>query len=394
MYSDDISFKKALLDHKVYPAWQFIEYARKNLATVQYCYETINSIISKISMKTVKWEQDLFSDFVEDVVVDGKKYQRITVTTDNAPTYELRVAGEKVDPWFLLDKLLRDFFQYCMNGFDAIGQIANAGLLANNGKKVDSVDFQRMKSSFSQATYQAAFPKTSGWFDSISSSGEFQYIEAINNRTKHTADISNKLSMGILGSSNNTKIGPFFRKEVQHDERELSDQLIATLDFLNNSFDDFLTAFCDEFVLDTYIENRRHNIDGVYQQKLKGEPDQDLVYAFIEGTDFSLMPNELYILFAKHKEEKFWSLECPFEHILVREGEKHKILGRYKAAESIGDDCLLSYRKYVKDNDTPEAFCLYYEMQQNKVFYRQNPYFDVTTYTDDEELRARLQLLH
>ena len=135
MYSDDISFKKALMDHKVYPTWQFIEYARKNIATVQYCYETINSIITKLSMKTLKWEQDLFSDYVEGVVVGGKKYQRVTVTTDNAPTYELRVAGEKVDPWFLFDKLLRDFFQYCMNGFDAIGQIANAGLLANNGKK-------------------------------------------------------------------------------------------------------------------------------------------------------------------------------------------------------------------------------------------------------------------
>ena len=60
------------------------------------------------------------------------------------PTYELRVAGEKVDPWFLFDKLLRDFFQYSMNAFDSISQIANAGLLANKGKKVDSVDFQRM----------------------------------------------------------------------------------------------------------------------------------------------------------------------------------------------------------------------------------------------------------
>ena len=55
------------------------------------------------------------------------------------------------------------------------------------------------------------------WLDKISQSSEFQYIEAINNRIKHTADIANKLSMGILGSSNTTQIGSFFRKNVQHD---------------------------------------------------------------------------------------------------------------------------------------------------------------------------------
>lgn len=391
MYSDDNTFKTALMDHKVYSAWQFIEYTRKNIETVQYCFATLNSIISKLSTKTVRWEQDLFSDFVEDIVVEGKKARRITVTTDNMPVYELHVAGEKVDPWFLFDKLLRDFYQYCMNGFDSISQIANAGLLANKGKKVDSVDFQKMSSCFAQATYKAAFPKTSAWYENVASSGEFQYIEAINNRTKHTADISNKLSMGILGSSNNTKIGPFFRKDIQHGERELTDQLQATLDFLNNSFDNFLNAFCDEFVLDTYIDNRRHEIDGVYQQKMKNEPDQNLAYAFIESADFASMPDELYILLAKNKDEVYAHI-CPFDNILVRKGKDHEILGRYTAEGTVGDDCLLSYRKYQKDVSTVGAACIYLEMQKPVVFYHMNPFFNVTAVSDDDEFLERSSL--
>ena len=391
MYSDDNNFQAALMDHKVYSAWQFIEYTRKNIETVQYCFSTLNSIISKLSTKTVRWEQDLFSDFVEDIVVEGKKARRITVTTDNMPVYELRVAGEKVNPWFLFDKLLRDFYQYCMNGFDSISQIANAGLLANKGKKVDSVDFQKMASCFAQVTYKAAFPKTSAWYETVASSGEFQYIEAINNRTKHTADISNKLSMGILGSSNNTKIGPFFRKDIQHGERELTDQLQATLDFLNNSFDDFLNAFCDEFVLDTYIENRRHEIDGVYQQKMKDQPDQNLAYAFIEAPDFASMPDELYILLAKNKDE-FYAHICPFDNILVRKSKDNEILGRYMAEGAIGDDCLLSYRRYLKDVSTAGSACMYYEMQKPVVFYHWNPYFNVTVVSDDDEFLGRSSL--
>lgn len=236
MYTDDGAFQKDLLTHKVYSAWQFITFTRKNINIVEYCSATIKTIIEKMTIKTVRWEQNLFSDFAEDVIVDGKMGKRITVTTDNQPAYELRVAGEKVDPWFLFDKLIRDFYQYSMNALDSISQIANAGLLANKGKKVDAVDFQRMALAFAQQTYRTAFPKTSAWFENINNSNEFKYIEAINNRTKHTADIANKLSMGLLGSSNTAEIGPFFRRETQHDKRELTDQLQATVDFLDSVY--------------------------------------------------------------------------------------------------------------------------------------------------------------
>ncbi len=391
MYTNDADFKTALLDHKVYSAWQFIEFTRKNIETVQYCYETLNGVISKMSMKTVWWQQNLFSDFVEDVVVDGKQARRITVTTDNMPTYEMHVAGEKVDPWFLFDKLLRDFFQYCMNGFDSISQIANAGLLANSCKKVDSVDFQRMVQCFAQKTYKTAFPKTSAWFDNISSSREFQYIEAINNRTKHTAGISTKLLMGILGSSNNTKIGAFLRKDVQYDERKITDQLQATIDFLNQGFDDFLKVFCEEFLLDTYIENRHHEIGGVYQYKMKDEPDGDLAYAFIKGTDFASMPSELYILLA-NSNGRIETHICPFDHILVSKDDGQEIIGRYVTEDAVGDDCLVTYRKYVKDESTIGDACRYCEMQKEQIFYHRNPFFTVTSVSNDDEFLKRTSL--
>lgn len=126
--ADDL-LKKDLITHKIYSSWQFVEYTEKNIATVHYCADTINNIISKMTMKTVRWQQDIASDFIDDVTEDGKKVKRLSVTTENAPAYEVRVAGEKVDPWFLFDKLLRDFFQYTMNAFDSISQIINAGMV-------------------------------------------------------------------------------------------------------------------------------------------------------------------------------------------------------------------------------------------------------------------------
>lgn len=388
---DDV-LRRDLITHKIYSAWQFIEYTEKNIATVRYCAETIDSLVKKMTMKTVCWEQDVASDFVDDVMEDGRKVKRLSITTNNVPTYEVRVAGEKVDPWFLFNKLLRDFFQYTMNSFDSISQIINAGLLANKGKKIDSVDIQIMVKCFGQQTYSAVFPQMHAWLDKVSQSQEFQYIEAINNRTKHTADIANKLSMGILGSSSTTQIGPFFRKNIQHDKVELTDQLQATLDFLTSSWAEFLNIFKMEYVNDIFSQNRRHKIAGVYQQKLKDKPDQDFSYAYIDvEDDFNSMPEELYILLIKDDDE-IYSHECPFNTILVTGDKNTDILGRYIAEDAVGDDCLIHYRKYIKDNTIKGNACRFYVYQEETVFYRWNPYFTVESVSDDEQFLKRTSL--
>ncbi|WP_162611842.1 hypothetical protein [Eubacterium sp. An11] len=69
----------------------------KNLEIVNYCCNTINSTIEKMIVKTTRWEQDLFSDFVEETMSDGRKVKKVLVTAENQPSYELRVEGEKVD---------------------------------------------------------------------------------------------------------------------------------------------------------------------------------------------------------------------------------------------------------------------------------------------------------
>ena len=389
----DSTLKKELIAHNIYSAWQFIEYTEKNIATVQYCSDTIKNIIDKMTTKTVRWQQNISSDFVDEVTEDGKNVKHLSVTTENAPTYEVRVAGEKIDPWFLFDKLLRDFFQYTMNTFDSMSQIINAGILANKGKKVDSVDIQIMVRCFNQQTYSAAFPKMQSWLNKISQSTEFKYIEAINIRTKHTGDIANKLSMGILGSSNRAEIGPFFRKDIQHGKNELSDQLLATLDFLNDSWDEFQNVFKEEFVRDVYVQNRRHGISGVRQQKLKNEPDKDLSYAYIEvNGSFDTMPDELYILLVTEREDDIYAHECPFNTILVTGSSNIDVLGRYKAEDVIGDDCLLHYRKYRKDTEIIGGICMFYEQQEKTVFYHANPYFNVESISDDNEFLTRTSM--
>ena len=231
------------------------------------------------------------------------------------------------------------------------------------------------------------------WLEKICQSSEFQYIEAINNRTKHTADIANKLSMGILGSSNTSQIGPFFRKDVQHDKKELNDQLQATLQFLNDAWDEFLNVFKIECVNDTFTQNRRHGITGVRQQKKKDNPEQDLSYAYItvENT-FDTMPDEIYVLFVKEEGEKIFAHESPFKTILVTGNRNIDVLGRYTADEKVGDDCLLHYRKYVKDKNAGVNQCMFDVKQGTTIFYHNNLFFNVDSVSDDKEFLMRTLL--
>lgn len=84
---DDV-LKRELIEHKIFSAWQFMEYTEKNIATVEYCANTIDSLIKKMTMKTVRWQQDISADLVDDVTEEGKPVKRLSVTTENSPTYE------------------------------------------------------------------------------------------------------------------------------------------------------------------------------------------------------------------------------------------------------------------------------------------------------------------
>ena len=163
--------------------------------------------------------------------------------------------------------------------------------------------------------------------------------------------------------------------------------------FLNTSWTEFQTVFIDEFKRDVYIQNRRHGISGVRQQKSKDESDQDLSYAYIEANgSFDAMPDELYILLVSEREEDIYAHEYPFNTILITGSGNTDILGRYVAEDAIGDDCLLHYRKYRKDTTVKGGNCMFYEQQEKTSFYHSNPYFNVESVSDDEAFLARTSM--
>lgn len=69
----DFELQKDLRKHHVYTSWQFIQYTRKNIEVVEYCAKILELLVAKMENKTVRWEQNIFNDLIEQITPDGKK---------------------------------------------------------------------------------------------------------------------------------------------------------------------------------------------------------------------------------------------------------------------------------------------------------------------------------
>lgn len=119
---------------------------------------------------------------------------------------------------------------------------------------------------------------------------------------------------------------------------------------------------------------------------------QHFAYAYIKTNQtLAQMPDEIYVLLTKEREETVVAHESIFNRILVRGQGDYEILGRYLADEEIGIDCLFHYRKYKKDQAHEGDICMMLEtLDENVQFYHWNEFFDIATISDDDNFKARV----
>lgn len=389
----DSALENELYDNGIYETWQFVVNTGTTLSTAQYCKDTILRLLASMQSEHEAWKEKLW----DDLMTQEGKVKQIAIKTDSLPDFKTPIAGEKISTNFLLSKLTKDFFQYSRNVFDSISQIANVSLLGSNAKKPDSVDFPAMRKTFSQATYSRDFPYIAAWYTSIASDPAFQYIDAFNNRTKHTCDVYLKVSMDLLGDHHSSDINPFFRKEVQHDKKDIGTYLNQILSFTQQSFDNFMNELAKEYPKKLYL-NDRYNKLKCWQQKNDRNPDGDFAVVYIETSadDMSALPEHINVLLLNRCDDgAIYGKNCPINTILVKkEGVDFGYIGRYIAAEPCADDTLLRYRKYDRDIvvGMPAFFQTQHEWTADPTFYKANMYISVKAVSDNEDFLKRVQL--
>lgn len=363
-FSED--YKKFLIEHYVFDAWQFIVNALKNINTAKYCYEIINELVSRIEEEHKDWIDSL-NEHISKSLKENKAVS-INLDYDSFSQYKLNVAGIDVGYPFLIDKYIKDLFQYSRNAFDSIAQIVNSALLANKSIDIEKVDFNKIATILNKEKYSPKFPKTLNWFLKIQQSDEFMYLTEFNNRTKHICDSKIIMSQNLLNYDVLNKIDPFYKKGKQFKEQDICVTTKTILDFIKEEFVSFLDVLTEEIKLDTFIEGRIHNLK-FYSQLIKDDPQNSFTVIFIEVEEsFDELPDVLRVLLVNKNEVV--SSNSVYKEILVRD-KNEKYLGQFIMDGPITRDGLHLYKEYKKDNvEGMRAFINH--LRKNKTV---NPYF-------------------
>lgn len=373
----DQELKKDLAEHKIFSAWQFIANTRANINVAEYCFKTFNAVVKRMSDEAHKSGAEI----IDKIEKHGKD------VFDKNPDFMIDIAEHKVDGFFLAQKLIRDFYQSLRNSFDGMGQTANAGLLANKGLAIDNADFSKAKRELKSQE----FPKTATWFEKISQDDRFKYINDVCNRTKHTAFISNQISIGLFGCQNILNMGPFVKNGKQHEKTDLKRRLEESLDYTIDSFNSFLSVFAEEYVKDIHVQGRYNTGIKVFQQYIKDDKKEAFSIPYlISDCSFAGMPEKIYVMLLSNKGDKIEAVNSPFPSILITSDDNYKTaIGRYTAdpTDKVGIDSIVKYRAYNKDksiSDPNLAMINVIEDNTGKL-YRINNFFGLETNSDDED---------
>lgn len=391
---------KLLHSFGVYDALQFILSAQRSITTACYCKEFVEKLGNEIEEEHADW----LDNWEWQPLEENKRV--FELKADGFPSYTTVIAGVEISKFFFRDMMIKDFFQYSRNAFDMMAQAANAACLAFRAKRIESVDFPKMAEVFQQQTYSSTFPIMSGWFSSVNSAQEYDYLNMFCNRTKHTAEVRTNTPLSIIGDKIEPTINPFARSTqnglVQNDRKEISAEIASLYTFVSESYKEFVDAVKHEIQQRTFVGDRYYTVN-VYQQKLKDAPDNGYSIVYIDAvTTAENMPDEIQVLLVAEihdgdKVQEIQAKNAPFKTIYIKDPTKdHTYLGKYVSEDDIGEDELLRFRKYSKvlnqQGDYPLVFQAMIDPQNKGVFYHSNPFMNITMISDDDDFIKRVSL--
>lgn len=338
-------YRLFLAEHRVFDAWQFINNTRKNIVTAGYCQSVIKELISRMTSEHETWINELNQKLAKQIEEFGMG--SIGIGPEDYPDSKIEILGITADYPFLVDKYIKDFFQYIRNAIDGMAQIINAALLANENKSIERVDFSKILDKLSKPKYSALFPNSYAFIKTLSESYEFKYASEFNNLIKHICDAKVVISHELFGDKATSQIGSFFKKGQQFREEDICNIIKRVLDFIKEQYSKFLTVITEEIKSDTFVAGRIHSL-GFYAQQIKDDPNNCFSVVFVEvQNSIDELPHELRILLLNDKDDVI-ALNCDYQEILVR-GENEKYLGQFICDEEIINESVLRYRRYKKD---------------------------------------------
>ena len=341
-YCND-DFKLFLAEHRVFDAWQFLANTNNNILIAEYCSKIIEKSIEKIILEHDNFQIKL-NNQIQCTIKEGGG--SISMGIDDIPQNIVTILEMEVSLYFIIEKYLKDFFQYIRNSFDIVGQFLNAALLANVGLNIDIVDFQSIYNEFKK--YKDIFPKTFKAVENTKHNEIYKYISAFNNRVKHTYDVQNIISLSIFDDKKKIVISEFQKYGKVYPEEDMLNKINEVLVFTQKAIDNIIDSSYSEIKLYRFNKNRIHDVY-YYVQDMKNVSSNFTTIHIEVGNDTLELPSEIGVLLLKEKENEIEAINCDYEDILIK-NSSGKYIGRFITEDKIEKDGLIKYRKYKLDN--------------------------------------------
>lgn len=341
-YCND-DFKLFLAEHRVFDAWQFLANTNNNILIAEYCSKIIEKSIEKIILEHDNFQTKL-NNQIQCTIKEGGG--SISMGIDDIPQNTVTILEMEVSLYFIIEKYLKDFFQYIRNSFDIVGQFLNAALLANVGLNIDIVDFQSIYNEFKK--YKDIFPKIFKAVENTKHNEIYKYISAFNNRVKHTYDVQNIISLSIFDDKKKIVISEFQKYGKVYPEEDMLNKINEVLVFTQKAIDNIIDSSYSEIKLYRFNKNRIHDVY-YYVQDMKNVSSNFTTIHIEVGNDTLELPSEIGVLLLKEKENEIEAINCDYEDILIK-NSSGKYIGRFITEDKIEKDGLIKYRKYKLDN--------------------------------------------
>lgn len=369
MNIDFKKFKEHCVEYHIFDSYQYAEGMIENIRTANYCLEMINTLISYRNHTHLQFQEKISQSLSEQL--ESNQTATVGISAGDLPNDNFEILGLPVSCAWLLEKYIKDYFQYIRNAYDSIAQVINFALIAgDNNLDNEWVDFGKVKNKFSQK-YKAVFPLTEALLEQTSNSLEYSYICDYNNRTKHIKSVKTKISNELFGDGSTYKLLGFEKKDSVHSDEDIQSIIRTVFDFTDNFIDEIFKIIIDESKQKKYTSHRIQELK-FYSQSFYNDTKSSFTNIFIKAENsISELPDIIEVLAIRTGKDIISASNVNIDVLLVCTDEGKNpmgCVGQFVAEKPLKNDGLYHYRRFIKDENNLNNTSNYFRMM-NREYY-------------------------
>ena len=321
----DISrLERALAEHKVYDAWQYVKSLQETLGYMSVSYNML--------LKVHDHRVTTLATVGQDIIRQAHETGEGRCTTNDLSHTNLVIGGYEIDDVVFMRKTAMEFFHYGRISMGVLFQIVNAGLLGDEA--YSSVeDKGLLRKLLAKLTTKPEFATLLQLMDTNKNDPRYQYLMAFDNYIKHIKTVLITVKNSILiGDADVFQLNAFSYGDTDYPAENALDKIKEIHDYIISTIDAILSEILLQ--IPNCFANTQRIQEIHYKQvftEREGKTYTEYVSFFIDvPNNLSDLPAEIkvYPLIIKPNNE-IYSFDFRFDKIFIRKAgsEETDILG-------------------------------------------------------------------